>query len=540
MRSVAVAAVLAFGAGTTLPVQANSVDAPAASQAHQSKTAKRIEARLGSKSYGKKLAREFSPAQLEAVRRAYAQKLFEPMWTPETARAFREDAQALKGHGLVLDDVFENDLAELEGRIATDSAKARAKADVKLTLAALRAASALSDGLSDEGDIVTDGVAPQSGLVDYLQKSARGETGLLAGFAPTHPQYAKLQKALVDYKGLARDGGWDRLPDGDLIEPGDTDARVSALRTRLRTEGYDVPSSDTPDLYDADVEAAVKAFQARHGLETDGLVGGNTLEALNESVHSKVGRIADTLHRWRAHGDLGERYVLANIPSYTAEGWNGDTREISMRTVVGKPQHATPAFSDRVEYVVANPKWYVPVSIARRQKLSKLRHDASYAPRKGYQVVDRSSGQAVSSASVDWNDPDVLSKYRLVQQPGANNALGELKIIFPNQYSVYLHGTPTTHLFDEAQRAFSSGCVRLEDPEAMARWIAKGDDALSPDAISDQLDSGERERMYLDTQIPVHITYHTVTVDEQGLVFHRDVYDRLEDVEAAKKLAALD
>ena len=536
---------IAVGAASALalPTAAVAEPAPGISQAEapaRSPVAKALEDRLHGKSFGAKTQKEFSPAVLEAVRRAYAQRNYAPLWTPQSAAAFREEARTLRDHGIVAEDVFTAKLDKRVDALGAGSPKARAKADLNLTLAAARAARALSAGLGDEGETVTDGVAPQSGLVDYLQRAGEGERGLLADYAPTHPQYAKLQTALADYKALARTGGWSRLPDGDLIEPGDTDPRVSALRTRLRAEGFDVPDSPTPDLYDADVEAAVKDFQSRHGLEQDGLVGGNTLEALNESVHSKVARISDTLHRWRRHGDMGERFVLANIPSYTAQGWNGGVKEIEMRTVVGKPQHATPVFSDTVEYVVANPKWYVPVSIARRQKLSKLRRNAAYAPRNGYQVVSRETGQAVSAASVNWNDPDVLSRYRLVQQPGDNNALGEMKIIFPNQYSVYLHGTPTTHLFDEAQRAFSSGCVRLEDPEAMARWIAKYDEGFTPGEVSDQLDSGERERMYLDGGMPVHITYFTVTADERGPVFHRDVYDRLDDVKAAKKLASLD
>ena len=503
-----------------------------------------IEKRVVSGKVDKEIEGEFGPGVSRAVRHAYASRLFAPVWTEAGARAFREETRHLFEHGIVADDVFEADLDDLiDARFSERSAKRRAKADTRLTLAALRAAQAVSGELTDEGGRDLDAGAPKrSRLTDFIVASGTGNFGdELSALAPRHPQYGKLQDAMAHYRKLKREGGWAAIPDGDLIEEGDTDPRVSALRLRLAAEGFDsTADASDPDLMNASTLAALKAFQRRHGLEDDGVVGGNTLEALNESVESKVARIAESMHRWRAHGDLGERYVLANIPSYTAEGWNDGVREISMRTVVGKPQHATPVFSDTVEYVVANPKWYVPRSIARRQKLSKLRADPSYAPRKGYQVVSLDTGQAVSSASVDWNDPDVLSRYRLVQQPGDNNALGELKIIFPNQYSVYLHGTPTMHLFDEAQRAFSSGCVRLEDPEAMARWIAEGDPELTPSDISEQLDSGERERMNLNERIPVHITYITVTVNDAGEpVFHRDVYDRLDEIETVKRVAAL-
>jgi len=515
-----------------------------------------LEKRIVSGEIDKVVQGEFAGGVAKAVRHAYAQTNFAPMWTRNGAESFRKAARGLLSHGIVAEDVFDNGLDDLiQERFEGRSAKVKAKADLGLTMAALRAAKTLSAGLGDEGGMEDPSKtsAMQSWLTDYLQTAGKtGAAAELEALAPTHPQYTQLRTAMADYRELKRQGGWAAIPDGDLIELGDTDARVSALRVRLAKEGFGLKgygskgfgmgtTVEEPDLYDADMEAALKAFQRRHGLKDDGVVGGNTLEALNESVASKIGRIAETLHRWRRHGDLGERYVLANIPSYTAEGWEKGAKQISMRTVVGKPRHATPTFSDRVEYVVANPKWFVPVSIARRQKLSKLRQDPSYAPRKNYEVVEIASGQAVSAATVDWNDPDVLSTYRLVQQPGANNALGELKIIFPNQYSVYLHGTPTRHLFEEAQRAFSSGCVRLEDPEAMARWIARGDDRISPSDVSEQLDSGERERMYLGEQIPVHLTYHTVVANEAGEpVFYRDIYDRLEDVRMVKRMAELD
>ena len=506
---------------------------------------KALQARITSGQLDEIASDEFAPGVARALRHAYAQGNFRPLFTPEGARAFRTAARDLTSHGLVIEDVFSRDLDDLVEARTNGSTKARAKADTQLALAALRAARTLSDGLGDQGGMDapdTDGPM-QSVLTDYLGNVGQGRpASAMMAFAPKHPQYGALRKALSDYREIERAGGWAAIPDGDIVERGESDARISAVRTRLAQEGFTVPAPEGDvDVLDAGLEAAIKTFQARHGLEPDGVVGPATLEAMNESVESKVARIAESLHRWRRHGDLGERYVLANIPSYTAEGWNGGEREIRMKTVVGKPVHATPTFSDEIEYIVANPKWYVPTSIARRQKLPKLRKDATYAPRHNYQVIDKASGEAVPATSVDWQASDVLSRYRLVQQPGESNALGTLKIIFPNQYSVYLHDTPTEHLFDRAQRAFSSGCVRLEKPEAMARWVAGDDDNTSARAVSEQLDSGERGRLYLGDHVPVHITYHTVTVNDAGeAVFHRDVYDRLDDIEAVKRMAKLD
>ena len=503
-----------------------------------------LEARVTDGTTDDAVASEFGEAVAKAVRHAYASRNFEPVWTESGAKSFREEVRHLFEHGIAVDDVFSRDLDDLiDTRFGDTSPETRAEADTRLVLAALRAAKAVGGDLSDARGVDLDADAPKrSGLADFLVSSGNGAFAReLEAFQPAHPQYAKLKAALADYRALKESGGWAAIPSGGIIEEGDTDERVSAIRNRLALEGFEAEAdSEDPDLFNASTVDALKAFQTRHGIKADGVVGPNTLDAMNESVESKIARIAETLHRWREHGDLGERYILANIPSYSAEGWNGGEREIRMKTVVGKARHATPTFSDQAEYIVVNPKWYVPKSIARRQKLDDLQADPTYANRKNFEVVNISTGQAVDPASVDWNAPGVFDRYRLVQQPGEKNALGQMKIIFPNQYSVYLHDTPTEHLFDRAQRAFSSGCVRLERPFEMAKWVAGGDPDITPEEFQTQLDSGERERMYLGEELPVHITYHTVTVNDEGdAVFHRDVYDRLDDIEQVERMAKL-
>ena len=503
-----------------------------------------LEARVTDGTTDDAVTSEFSEAVAKAVRHAYASRNFEPIWTESGAETFREESKHLFEHGIAVDDVFERDLDTLISvRFGDNSPEERAEADTRLVLAALRAAKAVGGDLSDARGIdLSSGAPKRSGLADYLISTGKGEfASELEAFQPANPQYGKLKDALADYRELKEQGGWAAIPSGGIIEEGDTDKRVSAIRNRLALEGFaSEADSENPDLFNTSTVEALKAFQRRHGLKDDGVVGPNTLDAMNESVESKIARIAETMHRWREHGDLGERYILANIPSYRAEGWNKGEREIAMKTVVGQARHATPTFSDQVEYLVVNPKWYVPKSIARRQKLDDLKADPSYANRKNFEVVNISSGQAVDPASVNWNAPDVFERFRLVQQPGEKNALGQMKIIFPNQYSVYLHDTPTEHLFDRAQRAFSSGCVRLERPFEMAKWVAEGDPDMSPEEFQTQLDSNERDRMYLGEELPVHITYHTVTVNEDGeAVFHRDVYDEIEGIEQVERMAEL-
>lgn len=381
-------------------------------------------------------------------------------------------------------------------------------------------------------------------------------------YAPTHPQYAGLKTALSAYRNIKAAGGWLAIPEGEVLEEGETDTRIPAIRQRLQQEGYNVETVSvvdavedligegaediSPELVKAEITTfqaplakAIANFQADHGLEQDGVVGGRTLEAMNESVESKIDRVADTMARWRAQDSLGQRYVWANIPSYKAEGWADGKRELRMKTIVGMPSRAPPQFSDEIEYVVANPRWYAPVSITRRDKVPKLANDPGYAKAKNFKIYNRETGAEVSAAMVDWTDPAAATTYRLVQQPGPMNALGDMKIIFPNQYSVYIHGTPGKRLFDEAQRAFSSGCIRLENPAAMAQWISGHDAALDASEIEDALEADERDRLDLATSLPVHITYFTVTVGDDGRPnFWRDIYKEDDGIQFAETLAA--
>lgn len=522
----------------------------------------------------------------EVARRAYIQRMFQPVWTEQGASSLQDVASDLFEHGLASDEVLENDLQQLiDDRFSAQSEDQQAKADLALTAAWLRIASAISGGLNDEGEAVNSGQgSARIALVSKkLLEAGQGRTLSFQDFESGYPQYAALKGALAQYRDIRDAGGWLAIPEGESIEAGDSDPRIPAIRQRLSVEGYiDAPDNDKkrmlfadagqldtvsvqerhPEesgdrrtsliaasndetltdqtLYSDDLVEAVELFQQRHGIETDGVIGPKTLAAMNESVESKIARIADSMERWRAQGPADAHYIWANIPSYTVEGWNGATREIAMKSVVGMKSRETPTFNDEVEYTVANPRWYAPVSIVAKDKLPKLRRDPSYAQRANFKIYDRSSGAEVSAYSVDWNDPASARNYRLVQQPGSSNALGQLKIIFPNQYSIYLHGTPSTHLFDRAERAFSSGCIRLEQPEKMAEWVASYDGDERLDEVRDALSTTRNTRVDFQGRMPIHITYMTVTVNDDGTVnFWRDIYDRTEGIRQVERLSPI-
>lgn len=523
---------------------------------------------------------DFGPGVLLAVRKAYARGVFQPIWTQAGTAALRAQLKDHFGYGVVIDDIDLQDVDRLTFTRFEGEPDAQARADIELTSTFVRLANAVSGGLRDEGgaDTVNDDAPNRAVLTNAIVEAGRGDVrGAFNQLEPDNPQFSALKRALRTYREIKSNGGWLAIPDGEIVKAGDRDLRIPALRTRLAVEGYEttgnplgalsvaeirqnagepeqsaVPaekiaelqgagsSEPGPDVYDPGLVAAVEEFQARHGLEPDGVIGPNTLRALNESVGSKIDRIVENMHRWRAQGDMGLRYVWANIPSFTAEGWNNGKREITMRTIVGKPSRETPVFSDEIEYVVPNPRWYAPVSIVRRDKLPKLQKDPGYAERGNYQIFDRQTKERVDPYLVDWTDPSSASRYQFVQAPGEKNALGKMKIIFPNQYSVYMHGTPGKHLFDKAQRTFSSGCVRLEDPVGMASWLANHDAKLDEAKILAKIESKERKWMKADRETPVHITYFTVTENEAGKIsFWRDVYNRGDGIEFAEKYAPL-
>lgn len=508
-----------------------------------------LRAQVEGEAFAETLTGKVSTGAIDAARKAYAQSVYKPLWNMGAAEKLAEIPEIFESHGLEA-SLNTNDLqALIDQRFEAKSPEQRASAEIALTALWLKLTSQISGGLADEGEGVESlkDAPVRSELVTSLRQAAKGDPiEEMESFTSAAPQYKNLRKALENYKKDVALSGWLSIPrEGELIEPGVEDDRVPALRERLRAEGYlpyrdyfsllpSLAKAEEDMVYDEELQQAVKDFQLANTMTADGVVGPATLDAMNESPESKIEKIKAALDYWR-HLDAfnqqtSDRYIWVNIPSFTAEGWNDGNKEISMKTVVGKANTPTPDFSDQVEYIVANPKWFLPISLFKRQKLQKLRADPGYAAAHKYNIYDRATGQELSAYNVDWNEPGIASKIQMVQSPGPHNALGELKIIFPNQNSIYLHSTPDKHLFKREVRAFSSGCIRLDDPVAMANWITDHDSAIDTKEFNDTLQSRQRKHFNVDEQIPVHITYVGVTATKDGVpTFHRDIYKKLAD-----------
>ncbi|WP_417482456.1 L,D-transpeptidase family protein [Maricaulis sp.] len=475
----------------------------------------------------------------ESGTRFYQSRELSLAWTgAANVHLYQDLLQAVRGaasHGL---DPADYHLALLE---AADPRQADLDLDEVATDAYLTLAAHLLSGRLNPVTIEPDWTAARRGrdLVAYLQ-AALGNDAVaesLEALAPDQPGYQALRDALARYEGLADEGGWPGINPGLTLHPGDRGPRVAQLRARLEASGDlaplvqpsdpALPAAD-PEFFDPALDAAVRAFQHRASLDPDGNVGPQTLAQLNASPNQRIAQIRANLERWRwLPEDLGRRHIRVNIADFSLEARNDGVVEQQHDVIVGRLYRRTPVFSASMTYFVINPWWETPPSLAARDKLPAFRADPGAVTRLGFQVIDR-TGTLVDPATIDWATiPATNFPYRLRQSPGPLNALGEVKFMFPNPHNVYLHDTPTRGLFSQTRRDFSSGCVRVRDPLALAEWVAAETPGLTPARLQSIAAGNDETRLSLARAIPVHILYWTAVPDpESGIRFVNDVYDR--------------
>ncbi len=384
---------------------------------------------------------------------------------------------------------------------------------------------------------------PKAQLAALLQKAIemdRIEASLRGLIAP-HSGYHALADELARYRRLARSFSGSPIPPGPKLHKGNRDHRVKHIRERLDVFG-DLESDHTsePDLFGEELEAAVLRFQKRHGMKADGVVGKRTLAALNVSLEERIRQIELNMERWRwIPHDLGERYLLVNIADYKLTIVENQQKVMDMKVVVGKNYQHTPVFSDEMKYLVINPYWNVPTSVAVRDLLPRIKKDETYLRKMHFKVFETWDKNAaeLDAASIDWSKitPDNFG-FRLRQEAGSHNALGRIKFIFPNRFAVYLHDTPSKNMFKQTRRGFSSGCIRLEKPIDLAAYLMQGQAGWTHANISAAIDSRERKVLPVKTKVGIHLLYWTAWVDKSGtLHFRDDIYERDLPLAAALK-----
>ena len=371
-------------------------------------------------------------------------------------------------------------------------------------------------------------------IADVLEVAltSRNVSGALETLVPPQSGYRRLREALARYREVAARGGWPAIPDRWTLRRGDRGPAVTALRERLRLEDGLVPA-EHPDgeLFDEALEQALKTFQRRHGLVADGTVGAATRAELNVRLEHRVEQLELNLERWRwLPEDLGRRRIVVNIPAFELEVVEDEAVVLALRVVVGRLYHRTPVFSDTMRYIVLNPYWHVPRRIAAEDLLPEVRQDPSYLARHRLRVFPSSTADAreVDPATVDWSAiTPAAFPYQLRQDPGPLNALGRVKFMFLNKFNVYLHDTPARPLFEQTQRDFSHGCVRIQHPIELAVYLLRHDPRWNRDALMDALDDAVDRTVPLPEPMPIHLLYWTAWADRDGTIqFRRDIHGR--------------
>ena len=471
----------------------------------------------------------------------YGARHFEPIWLdegPDGQVAFSGNAQRIMrlfGDAASLGlDPSDYLTADLELASAGSDPASLAALETRFSAAVMRYATHLYTGRIDPRtvdemlDIVPKRL-DESALLMELASSEQPEA-VLAALEPTHPQYLALKAALAGFEETGADRP-AQLPEGPTIRIGMSDPRVPMLRTRL-----ELPPSDSL-IFDESMSEAVKAFQLAHALDVDGAVGPATRSALNGGVPVSRADILANMERWRwMPRDLGEFHVFVNIPEFRLRINRDGAETYTTRVVVGTVKNQTPVFSDSIRHLVVNPYWNVPSSIVRGEVAPAVLRNPGYLDSQNMDLLY--NGSPVSPWQVNWSMVSTSNfPFRVRQRPGPGNALGQIKFLFPNKHDVYLHDTPSKSLFARSFRAFSHGCIRVENPMEFAGALMANETKISRASLEGMFGPSERW-VNPEHQIPVHLAYFTLRVDADGTIrSYGDVYGHNEALIAAMGLA---
>jgi L,D-transpeptidase YcbB len=471
-----------------------------------------------------------------AVFNQYSGFGYKPIWTADgkaTERAQRvlNVLASAEEDGLEMARYLPAGLETFDTNLAARSftPQEQAKFDVALTVAALRYARHLSGGqfdprkLSLYHDLKNSAVEPEVAL-KVLRFSPYPQQ-YLQSLAPSLQEYRLLKAELAKYKNAGR----TQFNSGDTVVKGDRDPRLIQLREYLLSESYLKPGAalvneSDRDLMDAELVAALKDFQRNEKIKATGALDDATIKKLNiDRSEDRRNALITSMERARwMPKDLGDRHVFVNQASYELNVVENGVVVWNSKVIVGKPMNQTNVFHDKMETVVFNPTWGLPQSIIMNEYMPKLRRDPAYFDKIGYEVIDK-DGNKIKSRSVDWKKYEKGVPFNIIQPAGGDNALGELKFLFPNAHAIYMHDTPTRKLFKKSERAFSHGCVRVENPRDFAS-VLLGWERNKIDQILEEPDTLNQS---LPGKIDVHLTYFTAWPDRSGVVrYHKDIYER--------------
>lgn len=477
--------------------------------------------------------------RLADMRAHYEANAWTPVWI-EGGKPSQKAWQAIDALAKANEDGLRSSdygAEELARKFSANTPQQLADLEIHLSTAAISFAQHLSAGRVTPKEVNRELVrypkAIETGVVLDSFRRTGNVKAYLRLLAPHTGRYERLRAALAAYRAIEARGGWSTVPEGPVLKPGANDPRIAAVRQRMIEEGLLDAGLASSTAYDETLAKAVIAFQERMGLEAVGTIGPQTLGAMNAPVSKRIEMMELNLERNRwMQNDLGPYHIFANLADQVVKVVRNEDTVHAEVIQVGQPYHRTPEFSDVMEYIEFNPYWGVPPSIAVNEYLPKLRSNPGVLAAQNIELF--SGGGKISPQAVNWSSYGKGNfPFSLRQKPGPDNALGRVKFMFPNEFNVYMHDTPSKSKFEAASRYFSHGCLRLKDPLTMAEVLleAEGWDRARIDAV---VKGGKNTEVRLKTPIPVHIAYLTAFVNRDGSVhFREDVYGRDKLLKAA-------
>ncbi|MRG55727.1 Murein L,D-transpeptidase YcbB/YkuD [Phyllobacterium sp. YR620] len=390
-------------------------------------------------------------------------------------------------------------------------------------------AAATTSAFAQQSDIGEILAAPRRGNWDDQFDARSTSKGKVASFQPiASPETASfIQNAINTYNQIVSNGGWPRVDTTVKLQLGVVDPSVAVMRKRLMIAGDLSESAGISNSFDTYVDAAVKRFQARHGLPADGVMGQYSLAAMNVPADIRLGQLQTNLERVRtlAAADQGPRYVMVNIPAAQLEAVEGGRVVQRHTAIVGKIDRQTPILDSKIHEVILNPYWTAPKSIIEKDIIPLMRKDPTYLTRNKIRLFDQ-QGQEVPPEQVDWNTDDAV-KLMFRQDPGKINAMSSTKINFPNPYAVYMHDTPQQGVFNKLMRFESSGCVRVQNVRDLNVWLLRDTAGWDRQTMEATIKTGVNTPINVSNPVPLHFVYVTAWSTGDGVVHLRDdIYER--------------
>lgn len=392
-------------------------------------------------------------------------------------------------------------------------------------------AATLASGGARAEDFIQDIInAPRRGnWSDEFDAKASQSGGKVKSTLPIFsPETAMhIERAIGQYQQIVAAGGWNDVPATKKLKLGVIDEDVVPLRRRLMITGDLAQSAGSSKSFDSYVDAAVKRFQARHGLPSDGVLGKYTFAAMNVSAPVRLGQLETNLVRLRSmSGYLGDRYVMVNVPAAQIEAVENGRVVLRHTAVVGKIDRQTPILNSKINEIIVNPYWNAPESIIRKDIIPLMRKDPTYLTKNNIRILDTATGQEIDPTTIDWNTEDA-ARYRFRQDPGKINAMASVKINFPNPHDTYMHDTPQQGLFNKLLRFESSGCVRVHNVRDLVTWLLKETPGWDRRHFEETIASGVNTPVQLTVPVPVYFTYISAWSTGDGVVhFRDDIYGR--------------